>query len=101
MMRLFPIVFVLLFVGLTFPVQSKGRAISSLQTQAPPAAETFAGTIQKRGENFVLSDLATKTSYALDNQKLASTFEGKRVRVTGTLEKASNLIHVQTIQEIV
>jgi Protein of unknown function (DUF5818) len=100
MMRLFPIVFVL-FVGLTFPVQSKGRPISSLQTQAPPAAETFAGTIEKRGENFVLSDLATKTSYALDNQKLASTFEGKRVRVTGTLEKASNLIHVQTIQEIV
>src|ERR1039458_8342077 len=101
MMRLFAIVLVLLFAGLAFPVQSKGLAISSLQTQAPPAAETFAGTIQKRGENFVLSDLATKTSYALDNQKLASTFEGKRVRVTGTLEKASNLIHVQTIQEIV
>ena len=101
MMRLFAIVFVLLFAGLTFPVQSKGLAISSLQTQAPPAADTFAGTIQKRGENFVLSDLATKTSYALDNQKLASTFEGKKVKVTGTLDKANNLIHVQTIDETV
>ena len=100
MMRLFAIVFVLLFAGLTFPVQSKGLAISSLQTQAPPAADTFAGTIQKRGENFVLSDSATKSRYTLDNPGKASPYEGMTVKVTGTIETASDLIHVESIQGI-
>ena len=63
--------------------------------------ETFMGTIIKNGENFVLSDSATKTGYTLDNPKKASAFEGKKVKVTGTLDKSSHLIHVETIQGIV
>ena len=71
------------------------------QSQAQREAETFFGTIFFNGENFVLSDSATKSRYALDNPKKASLYEGKTVKVTGTLEMGSNLIHVETIQGIV
>jgi hypothetical protein len=36
----------------------------------------------------------------LDDAQKASQFEGKKVRVTGTVDVASNTIHVETIQEI-
>src|ERR1700737_2840201 len=89
--------FVTLFSLMAAPVESTA-ATPTLQTQAQPEAETFTGTIMKSGENFVLSDSATKTGYTLDNPKKASVFEGKKVKVTGTLDMASNLIHVETIQ---
>jgi hypothetical protein len=88
--------------GLTAaPVQSRVLATDISQTQAQPEAETFVGTILKDGDNYVLSDAATKSKYILDDAKKANVFEGKTVKVTGTLDKARNLIHVDTIQEIV
>jgi Protein of unknown function (DUF5818) len=63
-------------------------------------AETFMGTILKDGENYVLSDPAAKSRYTLDDAKKARPYEGKSVKVTGTLDKASNVIHVQTIQDV-
>jgi hypothetical protein len=92
--------FVTMFTLMAAPVQSTGRATPRLQTQAPPEAETFMSTILKNGENFVLSDSATKTRYTLDDPRKARPFEGKTVKVTGTLDVASNLIHVQAIQDI-
>jgi hypothetical protein len=59
------------------------------------------GTILKDGENYVLSDSATKSRYTLDDAKKARPYEGKNVKVTGTLDKASNVIHIETIQDIV
>jgi len=47
-----------------------------------------------------LSDTASKISYKLDDAEKASQFEGKKVKVTGTVDVANNLIHVETIQEI-
>jgi hypothetical protein len=72
-----------------------------LQTKPQPEAETFMGTILKNGETFVPSDSVTKSRCTLDNPKKASLYEGKTVKVTGTLDMASNLIHVETIQDIV
>lgn len=93
--------FVTMVTLMAAPVQSRVPITTPLQTQAPHEAETFMGTISKSGENFVLSDSATKTRYTLDDPRKARPFEGKTVKVTGTLEVASNLIHVQTIQDIV
>jgi hypothetical protein len=76
-------------------------ATPTFQAQAQPEVETFMGTVLKTGENFVLSDSATKTRYTLDDPRKARPFEGKTVKVTGTLDIASNLIHVQAIQNIV
>ena len=93
--------FVTMFTLMAAPVQSRVPTTFRLQTQAPPEAETFMGTILKSGENFVLSDSAMKTRYMLDDPRKARPFEGMTVKVTGTLDVASNLIHVQAIQHIV
>jgi hypothetical protein len=93
--------FVTMFTLMASPVQSRVSTTPPFQTQAPPEAKTFMGTILKSGENFVLSDPATKSRYTLDNLKKASPYEGMTVKVTGTLDIASNLIHVETIEEIV
>jgi Protein of unknown function (DUF5818) len=93
--------FVGLFTLMAAPVQSSLLATPRHQTQAPPETETFMGTILKSGDNFVLSDSATKTRYTLDDARKARPFERKMVKVTGTLDVASNLIHVQAIQDIV
>src|ERR1700693_3043819 len=86
---------------MSVPVQSRAVATIIFQTQAQPEADTFMGTILKDGENYVLSDSATKTRYKLDDAKKARPYEGKSVKVTGTLDKASNVIHIETIQDIV
>jgi hypothetical protein len=92
--------FVTLFGLMAAPVQSRVQATDISQTQAQPEAETFMGTVLKDGEDYVLSDPATKSRYTLDDTKKARSYEGKSVKVTGTLDKASNVIHVQTIQDI-
>ena len=71
------------------------------QSQAQRETETFFGTILKNGENFVLSDSATKSQYVLDSPRKVSRSEGMTVKVTGTLDVAKSLIHVETIQKIV
>ena len=67
--------------------------------QSQTQAKTFTGTVMKNGDNFVLSDPSNKTSYMLDDVRKASQFEGKKVKVTGTVDVANNVIHVETIEE--
>jgi hypothetical protein len=73
---------------------------TSLQQPVNPKLQTFTGTILKDGDKFMLNDAANKLSYALDDGKKASAYEGKKVKVTGTVDMANNVIHVETIQEI-
>ena len=77
-------------------------APTSPQGQERPQEKTkiFSGTIIKDRDHFILSDSANKLSYILDDTRQASAFEGKKVKVTGTVDAANNTIHVQTIQEI-
>jgi hypothetical protein len=101
-MRIFLSLAGLILFGITAgPVQSAMSEARLSQTPARPEIKTFTGIIRKNGESFVLSDSATKSEYMLDDQNKASRFEGKHVKVTGTIDAASNLIHVETIQEIV
>lgn len=48
-------------------------------------SQTFAGTVVKQGDKYVLKDDAGKT-YDIDHQSDVAKFEGKRVRVQGTLD---------------
>jgi hypothetical protein len=73
---------------------------SAMQQESKQKTKIFSGTIIKNGENFVLSDAANKLSFVLDDAEKASPYEGKRVKVTGTVDVANNTIHVETIQEI-
>jgi len=47
----------------------------------------------------MLEDAATKTSYKLDDAAKARSYDGKDVKVTGTLDAQSKTIHVQSIDE--
>ena len=91
--------FVTLFCLIATPSQSAVLAMPEFQT--PTKDETFFGTILRNGDHFVLSDSATKSKYTLDNPRMASRYEGITVKVTGCLDMASNLIHVETIEPIV
>src|ERR1700736_3742640 len=77
-----------------------GAQPAYMQQQPNPESKMFSGTILKNGDNFVLSDAANKLSSVLDDAKKASQYEGKKVKVTGTVDKTSNIIHIETIQEI-
>ena len=50
------------------------------------------------GAKLVLYDAANKKIYKLDDQKKPAEFAGDRVRVIGTLNKATNTIHVTTVE---
>jgi hypothetical protein len=76
--------------------------LPSAATQQYPQAEakTFSGTVVKNGDRFILSDAGTKISYVLDDAQKVSQFEGKKVKVRGTVDTADNTIHVETIEEV-
>jgi len=60
---------------------------------------TVKGTIWLNNGKFVLRDESHHVWYQLDDQRSAARFEGKEVRVTGTLDASDNVIHVQNIEE--
>ncbi len=77
----------------TSPSSSPSTAMSQ-----PMDAQTFTGKIAKAGGKYVLKDETTKSSYVLDDQDQAKSFEGKSVRVTGKLDTSSNTIRIATIE---
>ena len=66
-------------------------------TQQTPTAQSFTGTIDKEADSYVLK-VTDSTSYKLDNQQAVQPYEGRRVQVTGTLDRALNLIHVDKVE---
>jgi Protein of unknown function (DUF5818) len=87
------------------PVVAHPSAVGPAARQDTPAARDrrpeiriFLGTISKTGNQFVFSDDASKSSYQLDDQETASKFDGKKVKVTGTLDASNNIIRVQSIE---
>lgn len=60
----------------------------------------FTGTIWMSGDRFVLRDEQQKHWYQLDvDQKSVAKFEGKQVKVIGTLDAANSQIRVKRIEE--
>ncbi|MGB0034485.1 MAG: DUF5818 domain-containing protein [Candidatus Acidiferrales bacterium] len=79
---------------------SAGSAFAMQEKSAPQEQVTsFSGIIARNGDRFVLRDDANKAWYDLDDQKTAGKFDGKKVRVTGTLDAANNTIRVKAIEE--
>lgn len=66
------------------------------QAGAKEEAKTFTGTIAQSDGKYVLQ--ATNTTYQLDDQDKAKQFDGKKVKVTGSLDSATNTIHVSSIE---
>lgn len=81
------------------PAAGESQMQTSPAQASPSQAETpdsFSGTVVKVGNKFVLkTDTAT---YRLDDQEKAKQFEGKQVKVSGSLDKATRTIHISDIQ---
>ena len=79
---------------------SAAPQMQSSPTQASPEApsqeSSFSGTVVKVGRKYVpKTDTAT---YQLDDQEKAKQFEGKQVKVSGSLDKATGTLHITDIQ---
>lgn len=70
-----------------------------VQEQAQPQSKVFTGTIAKNGDQFVLREDSSRSTFQLDDQQSAGKFAGKRVNVTGVLDASNNIIRVQSIEE--
>lgn len=67
---------------------------------SPDAKRTFSGRIVKSKDQFVLKDRSNNNTYKLDRQDIAKQYQGKDVKVSGTLDSADNTIHVSTIEPL-
>jgi cytoskeletal protein RodZ len=68
---------------------------SQAQSGDAAGSQTFTGTVVKQGDKYVLQDAASGTTYDIDHQDEVKKFEGKKVRVHGTLDASGKMIHVQ------
>ncbi len=78
------------------PRQSQTRDQSPNKDQSE--VKTFAGKITRSNGRYALEDPSASNPYYLDDAKSAKKYEGKNVVVTGTLDAANRIIHVQKIE---
>jgi hypothetical protein len=57
--------------------------------------QSFSGTVVKSGDKYVLQDADSGKIYDIDHQDQVRQYEGKKVRVHGTLDASGKMIHVQ------
>jgi hypothetical protein len=76
---------------------------SDQQTPTPPAqqqqpvAPMFMGTITKDGGRYVLK-VSDNTLYQLDDQEKAKQYEGKQVKISGSLDADGKVLHIISIE---
>jgi Protein of unknown function (DUF5818) len=68
---------------------------SSASSSSMADSSSFSGTVVKAGDKFVLK--SGSQTYQIDDQDKAKQFEGKEVKVNGTLDKATSMIRVTDI----
>jgi hypothetical protein len=68
---------------------------STSPTAQPNGVQSFTGTIVKSGDKYVFQDTDTGNTYDIDHQDEVQKFEGKKVKVHGTLDASTKTIHVQ------
>jgi uncharacterized protein YdeI (BOF family) len=75
---------------------SQSPSTDNPSSSASDALHSFVGSIVKNGDKYMLH--TGGTDYQLDDQTLASKFEGKDVKVTGQVDRSSDTIRVQSIE---
>ncbi len=71
-----------------------GQAGDQAQQAAPGDGHEFVGTIVKQGDKYMFQDAASGQTYDIDHQEEVKRFDGKKVRVRGTLDARTKTIHV-------
>lgn len=77
------------------PDQNQAPTRDQMSPSGSAGVQEFVGTVVKSGDKYVLQDASTGNSYDIDHQDEVKKFEGKKVRVHGTLDPSTKMIHVQ------
>ena len=76
----------------------KKVGLGGLDPNDPKTKKMCTETCIKMGGKYVLYDAASKRVYQLDDQTKVKQFTGQNVKVTGTLDKAGEKIHITNIE---
>ncbi len=68
---------------------------SQAQSGTSTEAQSFTGTIVKSGDKYMFQDAASGNTYDIDHQEQVKEYEGKKVKVHGTLDPSTKTIHMQ------
>jgi Protein of unknown function (DUF5818) len=79
--------------------QAAGQPPNPPAQQQQPGAQTFTGTVAKDGDAYILK-VSTNGTYQLDDQDRAKQYEGKQVKVAGTLDTNGHSLHIISIELI-
>jgi hypothetical protein len=87
------------------PASQKTKNEPASEAHAPgqvssETKQTFSGRVVKSKDQFVLKDRSTNNTYKLDRQDIARQYEGKDVKVAGTLDSSDNTIRISTIEPL-
>jgi len=74
--------------------QTGAQRPSDSATSGGTDTQTFSGTVMKQGDKYMLKDDSGHV-YDIDHQDEVKKFDGKRVRVQGTLDPSGNKIMVK------
>ncbi len=77
----------------TTPPATQGQAGQTAPSDAA-GTQTFTGTVMQQGDKYVLQ-ADNGTVYDIDHQDQVKKFDGKKVRVHGTLDSTGKMIHIQ------
>src|SRR5579872_3876825 len=110
MKRLLSIVTILGLTGLGLSLSATAQnqpaqsQTSAGQAQQQPvdtqSARAFEGKITEAGDKLVLQESSTQQAYQLDDQDKAKRFEGKKVKITATMDPNTNTLHVVDIAPV-
>jgi len=84
------------------------QASKPAQPQAQPSqdnmqqddSKAFTGRIVKQGNALMLRDASANVNYKVDDESKVKDFLGKQVKITGTLDASTNVIHVDSIEVV-
>ena len=82
------------------PKQSQPAQDAQASKTSTESSKEFTGTIVKEHGAMMLKDGSSNVSYKVDDDSKVKDYEGKQVKVTGTLDSSTNVIYVDSIQLI-
>jgi uncharacterized protein YdeI (BOF family) len=80
--------------------QAPDSQTTTVKTTTEVVEQTYTGKINKKEDQYILENKDKKSSYKLDDATRAEKFNGDDVKVVGTLDTPSNMIHVQSIEKL-
>jgi hypothetical protein len=80
--------------------QPQAQARQAQDNMQQDDSKDFTGTIMKQGNKLVLRDASANVNYKVDDEDKVKDYVGKQVKITGTLDTSTNVIHVDSIEVV-